>query len=204
MCDDKCPQSPQCHAVLPGTLDIAVRQLSRAITEFGCHPRAQAVGPQPLPSDRPQYMSPVDIVREAQAEGYDVEGQDISKVCKHYLTERIIALMPLHTHYVEPYFGGGAVLLAKDPVGVSEVVNDLHGELTNFRRVLQDENTFQEFQRVVEAVPFSQPEWERACESPGIAGGTSGCIFRVLPTVQGGADERLRHPLENPHSPCHE
>ena len=114
-------------------------------------------------------MSPVDIVREAQAEGYDVEGQDISKVCKHYLTERTIALMPLHTHYVEPYFGGGAVLLAKDPVGVSEVVNDLHGELTNFWRVLQDENTFQEFQRVVEAVPFSQPEWERACESPGIA-----------------------------------
>ena len=23
--------------------------------------------------------------------------------------------MPLHTHYVEPYFGGGAVLLAKNP-----------------------------------------------------------------------------------------
>ena len=88
---------------------------------------------------------------------------------KHYLAERIISSMPPHTHYVEPYFGGGAVLLAKDPVGVSEVVNDLYGELTTFWRVLQTEETFREFQRVVEAVPFSQPEWERACESPGIA-----------------------------------
>jgi DNA adenine methylase len=34
---------------------------------------------------------------------------------KHYLARRIVALMPCHLHYVEPFFGGGAVLLARDP-----------------------------------------------------------------------------------------
>ena len=53
---------------------------------------------------------------------------------KHYLAPKIIALMPPHLHYVEPFFGGGAVLLARNPEdqrlwlpghkGVSEVVNE--------------------------------------------------------------------------------
>src|SRR5436309_15774391 len=66
---------------------------------------------------------------------------------KHYLAGRIEALMPPHTHYVEPYAGGLAVLIAKDPDGVSEVVNDLDGRLTNFWKVLQDEAMFAEFHR---------------------------------------------------------
>lgn len=78
---------------------------------------------------------------------------------KHYLAGRIIALMPEHVHYVEPFFGGGSVLLCKSPVGVSEVVNDVHQELTTFWRVLQDESRFAEFKRIIDAVPFSQIEW---------------------------------------------
>jgi DNA adenine methylase len=34
---------------------------------------------------------------------------------KHYLRKWIIGLMPPHLHYVEPFFGGGSVLLARDP-----------------------------------------------------------------------------------------
>ena len=62
--------------------------------------------------------------------------------------------MPPQLHYVEPYFGGGAVLLEKDPLdksrywgskgweqGVSEVVNDISLELTNFWRALQGEES---------------------------------------------------------------
>jgi DNA adenine methylase len=66
---------------------------------------------------------------------------------KHYLASRIVALMPPHLHYVEPFAGGLAVLLARDPddpdkwmpphKGVSEVVNDLDGRLINFWRVLR-------------------------------------------------------------------
>jgi DNA adenine methylase len=81
---------------------------------------------------------------------------------KHYLARRIVSLMPPHTHYVEPYAGGLAVLLAKDPHGVSEVVNDLDCDLTTFWRVLQDPRDFDRFRRVVEAVPFSEAEWREA------------------------------------------
>jgi len=94
---------------------------------------------------------------------------------KHYLAKQIIAMMPRHLHYVEPYAGGLAVLLEKDPFdpskywgnkgyeqGVSEVVNDIHRELTNFWRVLQLEDAFAVFQRRIEATPFSQIEWEKA------------------------------------------
>jgi DNA adenine methylase len=83
---------------------------------------------------------------------------------KHYLATRIVALMPPHTHYVEPFAGGLAVLLARPAEGVSEVVNDLDGRLTNFWRVLQDEGLFARFRRVVEAVPFSEVEWRDAAD----------------------------------------
>lgn len=83
---------------------------------------------------------------------------------KFYLAPKLIALMPPHTHYVEPFFGGGSVLLTKTPDGVSEVVNDVHQELTNFWRVLQDEESFAKFRRVIDAMPFSQVEWEQASE----------------------------------------
>jgi len=81
---------------------------------------------------------------------------------KHYLAGRIVALMPPHRHYVEPYAGGLAVLLAKSPDGISEVVNDIDGRLTNFWKVLQDEVMFAEFHRLVEAIPFSEVEWREA------------------------------------------
>lgn len=86
---------------------------------------------------------------------------------KHYLAKRIIALMPEHVHYVEPFFGGGSVLLEKSPEGVSEVINDIHQSLTNFWRVLQDEEQFAKFTRIVQAIPFSQVEWSEAAEAGG-------------------------------------
>ncbi len=83
---------------------------------------------------------------------------------KHYLAKRIIELMPDHLHYVEGFFGGGSVLFEKSADGISEVVNDVHQELTHFWRVLQNEETFAKFIRFVEAVPFSQVEWEDSHE----------------------------------------
>jgi DNA adenine methylase len=94
---------------------------------------------------------------------------------KHYLAPKIVELMPVHLHYVEPYFGGGAVLLARNPGdetkfwgtkgyerGVSEVVNDVNRDLMNFWWVLQNEPAFKRFMRKVEGIPFSQVEWEFA------------------------------------------
>jgi DNA adenine methylase len=81
---------------------------------------------------------------------------------KHYLAAKIVELMPLHTHYVEPFAGGLRVLLAKNPEGVSEVVNDLNGDLTNFWRVLQNPADFDRLRRTLEATPFSEAEWDGA------------------------------------------
>jgi DNA adenine methylase len=94
---------------------------------------------------------------------------------KHYLAARIMALMPPHLHYVEPFCGGLAVLLARDPNdrrlwlsgqarpgGVSEVVNDLNGRLINFWRVLRDAEHFPRFVRRCQATEMSRAVWEEA------------------------------------------
>lgn len=79
---------------------------------------------------------------------------------KHYLADWLIGHMPPHLHYVEPFFGGGAVLLRKSPDNVSEVVNDLDGPLTNFLQVLRDD--FPAFQRLAECTPFSESHWRES------------------------------------------
>lgn len=81
---------------------------------------------------------------------------------KRYLAGRIVALMPPHTHYVEPFAGGLSVLLAHSGENRSEVVNDLDGELTNFWRVLADPVAYPHFERAAQATPFSEAVWEDA------------------------------------------
>ncbi len=96
---------------------------------------------------------------------------------KHYLAARLIEMMPRHLHYVEPYGGGLAVLLNKDPFdprhqwgekcyeqGISEVVNDIYQPLQNFWDVLKDEGAFAKFQRMLSATPFSEIEYEQAAD----------------------------------------
>lgn len=53
------------------------------------------------------------------------------------LADRIVDLLPAHHHYVEPFAGSLAVLLAK-PRSRMETVNDLDGDLMTFWRVLRD------------------------------------------------------------------
>lgn len=95
---------------------------------------------------------------------------------KNDLAKWIIGLMPARCkepnkpdpadpgwlHYVEPYFGGGSVLLANDPTGISEVVNDKNRDLLNFWKAIQEPAMFAQFQRLAEATPFAQEEWRQA------------------------------------------
>lgn len=71
-------------------------------------------------------------------------------------------MMPPHLHYCEPYAGGLSVLLAKDPEGHSEAVNDLDGDLMNFWRVLASPVMFRSFERLAQATPFAEPCWDAA------------------------------------------
>ena len=83
---------------------------------------------------------------------------------KQYLASKIVALMPPRLswcHYVEPYAGGLAVLLANDPEGISEVVNDKNTYLTNFWAVLASDDCFVRFLRIVEVTPFSEVRWQQ-------------------------------------------
>lgn len=88
---------------------------------------------------------------------------------KQYLADWIIAHFPPHTHYVEPYFGGGAVFFAKPDHLVldhSEVINDINASLTNFWSVLQSDLLFEQFYRRVVATPMSQAEFDTAMNFP--------------------------------------
>ncbi len=73
-----------------------------------------------------------------------------------------IAKRAEHLHYVEPYFGGGAVLFRKPFDGISEVVNDLDKDLWSFWKTLQGGKTFEQFRRLAEATPVCQGQWEDA------------------------------------------
>ena len=81
---------------------------------------------------------------------------------KWFLAPRIVGLMPPHTHYVEPFAGGLSVLLAKEPEGVSEVVNDVDRWLVNFWETLRDPDLFAVFSRQIDAHPFCEDSWKDA------------------------------------------
>lgn len=78
------------------------------------------------------------------------------------LAKWIISKMPPRNewlHYVEPFFGGGGVLLYNNPNGISEVVNDLDGDLTNFWQVLSSDDFWNGFYDALQVIPFSEENW---------------------------------------------
>lgn len=57
---------------------------------------------------------------------------------KQKLTKKILAALPAHKLYAEPFVGGGAIFFAKDKSHV-EVINDCNKELINFYKIVQDD-----------------------------------------------------------------
>lgn len=74
----------------------------------------------------------------------------------------IAALLPQHEHYVEPYCGSLAVLLAKQPSD-HETVNDLDAVLMTFWRVLRERPD--ELARACALTPHSRAEQQAAYEA---------------------------------------
>lgn len=81
---------------------------------------------------------------------------------KGAMRQRIIALMPEHRVYAEPFGGSAAVLLAKEPAKV-EWYNDTYGEVLNLFRILRrggDDLDALRYQ--VEMTPYSRRELDLA------------------------------------------
>jgi DNA adenine methylase len=74
---------------------------------------------------------------------------------KATIAERIVALLPEHQHYVEPYCGSLSVLLAKQPSKL-ETVNDIDRDLMLFWRVVRDR--YDELADKVGLTPHSRAE----------------------------------------------
>lgn len=78
---------------------------------------------------------------------------------KSRIANWIVNNMPKHTVYLEPYAGSLAVLFNKPRCHI-ETVNDLHGEVVNFFRVLRDDPD--ELKRLIELTPYSRAEYDLA------------------------------------------
>lgn len=77
---------------------------------------------------------------------------------KSRLAQTIVGLFPPHRTYVEPFCGGGSVFFAKPPSPV-EVINDLHGDLVNFFRVLRNKKQCAQLIALHDLTPWSRKEF---------------------------------------------
>lgn len=80
---------------------------------------------------------------------------------KWMLAPWIISHFPAHRIYVEPFGGGGSVLIRK-PRSWAEVYNDIDGAVVSFFQVLRDQRD--EIVEALRLTPFARQEFERSYE----------------------------------------
>jgi len=75
---------------------------------------------------------------------------------KWSIAREIVSQFDYHYHYVEPYFGSGAVFFTKEP-SPHEVINDSNHLVVNFFRVLRDRT--EDLCWALETTPWSREEY---------------------------------------------
>lgn len=78
---------------------------------------------------------------------------------KWSLAPRIADTFRPHAHYVEPFFGSGAVFFTKPPAA-HEVLNDSNGSIVNLFRMLRDRTD--ELCWLLETTPWSRAEYDNS------------------------------------------
>lgn len=81
---------------------------------------------------------------------------------KYRIADWVMAFLPPHKVYVEPFGGAASVLLSKAPAP-TEVYNDLDSRVVTLFRVLRDETKAAELARRLSLTPFSREEYEGWC-----------------------------------------
>ncbi len=76
---------------------------------------------------------------------------------KWRIADWILAHMPAHDTYLEPFFGSGAVFFRKEPSRL-ETINDLSGDVVNLFRVIRERG--EELAAAVEMTPWAREEYE--------------------------------------------
>lgn len=82
---------------------------------------------------------------------------------KWVLAPWIISHLPPHRIYVEPFGGGGSVLMRK-PKTYAEIYNDIDGEVVGLFRVLQDKVSARDLETLLRLTPFARDEFNLAYE----------------------------------------
>lgn len=80
------------------------------------------------------------------------------------MAKEIVAMMPPHKSYLEPFFGSGAVLFNKPPSRI-ETVNDIDDDIVNFFAVLREQPD--ELARLISMTPYARTVFDAAHENHG-------------------------------------
>jgi DNA adenine methylase len=78
---------------------------------------------------------------------------------KQNLVKTILPLIPGHTCYVEPFFGGGAIFFAKEPSKV-EVINDINEFAINFYKTVQQ--NYDKLKALLDITLYSRKQYKEA------------------------------------------
>jgi DNA adenine methylase len=78
---------------------------------------------------------------------------------KQNMVKHLLELVPAHSIYCEPFFGGGALFFAKEP-SETEVINDINSEVINFFKVIKTH--FSELQKEIQASLHSRELYKQA------------------------------------------
>lgn len=102
----------------------------------------------------------------------------------------VIPNMPKHKVYVEPFGGGGNVLLRKDRVA-AEIYNDLDGRVVNVFRCLQNLEKAEAIKRRLSLTPFARAEFD-SCYEPATDDVDDACKTIMLSFMGHGTDAITR------------
>lgn len=80
---------------------------------------------------------------------------------KQRIAPWIIEQMPKHHSYLEPYFGGGAILFNKEPSKI-ETVNDLDDDVVNLFRVIKNSVAREKLIKEIVLTPYARQEYDNA------------------------------------------